>query len=110
MKLTKLLKPIFLLTALVILTPQPSQAASATWKAHPISSDWNTAANWQPATVPNGPNDTATFKTLGGTVTFSADTEVNGIVVAAGALPYTITATNLDKLTISGTGITNNSG
>src|SRR5947208_15938786 len=36
-------------------------AGSATWNLNPTSGDWNTATNWTPATVPNGPNDTATF-------------------------------------------------
>ncbi len=36
-------------------------AGSATWNLNPTSGDWNTAANWTPATVPNGPADTATF-------------------------------------------------
>ena len=26
-----------------------------------LSGDWNTAANWMPNTVPNGPSDIATF-------------------------------------------------
>jgi len=28
---------------------------------NPISSDWNTAANWTPPTVPNASHDIATF-------------------------------------------------
>ncbi len=36
-------------------------AGSATWKSNPVDSDWNNASNWKPATVPNGPNDRATF-------------------------------------------------
>ena len=36
-------------------------ADSATWSMNPISSDWNTAENWTPPTVPNGPDDIATF-------------------------------------------------
>src|SRR5438128_12360443 len=38
-----------------------SYAGSATWNLNPISGDWNTATNWTPATVPNGPTDVATF-------------------------------------------------
>ena len=38
-------------------------AGSATWSANPINGNWNTAANWMPNTVPNGPADTATFAT-----------------------------------------------
>lgn len=36
-------------------------ADSATWRMNPMSGDWNTAANWTPNTVPNGPDDIATF-------------------------------------------------
>ena len=36
-------------------------ADSATWSMNPISSDWNTAANWTPPTVPNASHDIATF-------------------------------------------------
>ena len=43
------------------------QAGSATWNLHPTSGDWDTAANWTPATVPNGPADIATFSTSSAT-------------------------------------------
>jgi hypothetical protein len=36
-----------------------AHAQSATWLLSPGSGNWNTAANWVPATVPTG---TATFK------------------------------------------------
>src|SRR2546429_2244962 len=88
-------------------------ADSATWKSSPATGDWNTAANWTPMTVPNGPSDTATFATSNRTaVSLSANTEVNGIVFNAGASAFTITGpgANILSLTISGVGITNNSG
>jgi autotransporter-associated beta strand protein len=98
---------------LLMLGSESSCADSATWKQNPTSSDWNTAANWTPATVPNGPADTATFQFSNRTsVSLSANTEVNGIVFNASASAFTITvpgANNL-SLTISGVGITNNSG
>src|SRR4249919_3342757 len=51
-----------LLCGLLLLIPNaPAQAGSATWNPNPTSGDWNTAANWIPATVPNGPADTVTF-------------------------------------------------
>ena len=40
-----------------------SFAGSATWGTNPLNGDWNTAANWMPNTVPNGPGDVATFGT-----------------------------------------------
>src|SRR5947207_10489184 len=85
-------------------------ADSATWKMSPATGDWNHAANWTPPTIPNGPSDTATFaasNTIG--VSLSANTEVNGIVFNPSASAFTITAAPTLRLTISGTGITNNS-
>jgi autotransporter-associated beta strand protein len=89
-----------------------SFAGSATWKRNPRSGDWNTKTNWTPATVPNGSADTATFAPSNTTaISISANTEVNGITFTAAATnPYTITASPSVTLTISGTGITNNSG
>jgi autotransporter-associated beta strand protein len=109
-----------LLAAVVLLLLRLAQnsafAGSATWKANPVSSDWNTAANWTPPTIPNRASDTATFATSNRrAVSVSANTEVNGIVFNAGASAFTITAnpafTSLGlALTLSGVGITNNSG
>ncbi len=87
-------------------------AISAQWDLDPLSGDWNTAANWTPMTIPNGPADIATFALSNTTnVSISANTEVNGITFTAAATnPYTITASAPFTLVISGTGITNNSG
>jgi autotransporter-associated beta strand protein len=62
--------------------------------------------------VPNGPADTATFGLSNTTdVSISANTEVNGITFTAAATnPYVITVNPGVTLTLSGTGITNNSG
>ena len=93
-----------------ILTSQASWAGSATWNLKPTSGDWNTATNWMPATVPNDPSDTATFDVSNTTsVSLSANTEVNGIAFNPGASAFTITASPLFKLDISGTGIANSS-
>jgi outer membrane autotransporter protein len=101
-----------LLPALVLLlTIESSFAGSATWIAC-CSGDWNNAGNWSSGGPPNGSGDTATFDATPMEVTqvsLSANTEVNGIVFDAGADAFTITSgTNL-TLTISGTGIMNNS-
>ncbi len=50
-----------LAVAISILAPMVAHAGSATWDLNPTSGDWNTAANWTPMTVPNGPADIATF-------------------------------------------------
>jgi hypothetical protein len=88
-----------------------AHAGSATWDLNPASGDWNTAANWMPATVPDGPTDTATFDLSNTTnVSISSNTELNAIVFDGGASAFTITARPNVNLTISGAGITNNSG
>src|SRR5207247_2110067 len=106
----------FLVTSAAILTllvPSPSSivAGSATWSASPATGDWNTATNWTAGRPPNGPSDMASFATSNTTaVSLSATTEVDGIVFNAGASAFAITASPTFTLTLSGTGITNNSG
>jgi autotransporter-associated beta strand protein len=100
----------FLLASFAIV--DPALAGSATWSANPISSNWATNANWTPMTPPIFPGDTATFRTSSQTSVSLADAiEIDGIVFAPGANQFTITRPNgLTSLTISGAGITNNSG
>jgi autotransporter-associated beta strand protein len=108
----------FLPSAAVILTlllstASSSFAGSATWKASPATGDWFTATNWTPTTVPNGPADTATFASSNKRRPFIAfNAEVNGIVFNPGASAFTIMNApgTSPTLTISGAGITNNSG
>ena len=69
-------------------------AGSATWSLNRVSGDWNTAANWTPPTVPNGPADTATFDvstTTNISVPLLFAFEVDGIVFNPGASAYTVT-------------------
>lgn len=87
------------------------QAGSATWSLHPASSDWNTVANWSPATVPNAPSDTATFGTTTiPDLTLSAATIVAGITYSLGGSAIATTVPAPFGLTFSGVGITNSSG
>ena len=99
--------------ALLLSTASSSFAGSATWKQSPASDDWFTATNWKQRTIPNGPGDTATFASSNQTsIDIVFDTEVSGIVFKPGASAFTI-ATNpqvTPELTISGVGVTNNSG
>src|SRR5919201_3174773 len=99
---------------LLIVSASNSFAGSATWKASPATGDWNTATNWTPQTVPNGPSDVATFATSNTThVSLSAQTEVNGITFNPGASAFTITGppnTSGFTLNITGVGVTNDSG
>ena len=91
-------------------------ADSATWTLNPISSDWNTAANWTPATVPNGPADIATFSTSSrSTVSLSnVQIEVASLIFDTAATNYTISVGGHNnfggELTIGDAGIVNNSG
>jgi Passenger-associated-transport-repeat/PEP-CTERM motif len=99
--------------ALLLLLSAPSTtfAGSATWSPAPGSGDWNTPGNWVIGGPPNGPLDTATFAISTQTaVSISANTEVNGITFNAAASAFTITASPGFALSISGLGITNNSG
>jgi hypothetical protein len=75
----------------MLLLPAVAYPNSAQWDLDPASGDWNTAANWTPMTVPNGPADIATFGLSNTTnVSISANTEVNTITFTpAAANPYT---------------------
>jgi autotransporter-associated beta strand protein len=90
-------------------------AGSATWNLN-ATGLWNNAGNWTPPTVPNGPADTATFGVSNSTDIgndSTGDIEVNGIVFNTGASAFTISFGNASffhAFTISGVGITNNSG
>jgi len=105
--------------SLLFLVPTLTYATNAEWDLDPISGDWNTADNWTPNGVPNGLADVATFGLSNTTeVSISANTEVNSIIFTAAATnPYSITVSSDPFmpftprfLTLSGTGITNNSG
>src|SRR5256885_16156226 len=65
---------------------------SATWSSSPSTGNWNTASNWMPHTVPNGPADTATFGTSDVTDLSinSTSIEVSGILFNGGADRVTI--------------------
>src|SRR6266568_627410 len=96
---------------LLLATASSIFAGSATWKANAANGGWTIASNWTPATVPNGPADTATFATSNQRfLVFESDIEVNGIVFNRGASAFTIAPQLAPTLTISGVGITNNSG
>jgi autotransporter-associated beta strand protein len=101
-----------LFSTLLFLVGQPAHAGSATWKENPSNGDWNTASNWTPETVPDGPSDVATFAVSTQTVVaVSYFVEVSSILYNPGASPFTISSIALhESLTIDGTGVGNNSG
>ena len=87
------------------------RAGSATWNLNPTSADWNTAANWTPATVPNSPTDIATFGVSNTTdISLSAATKLDSIVFDSGANGFTISTGVGSSFTIGGPGISNGSG
>jgi autotransporter-associated beta strand protein len=102
---------IFLTPVLLTLTIVSARAGSATWKPNPGSSHWNTATNWTPETVPNGPSDIATFGISSTTgISFVDNVEVDSIIFDVGASAYALQTDNSTILTLSGVGIINNSG
>jgi hypothetical protein len=93
----------------LVLSTASTFAGSATWKAN-ADGNWNNASNWNPATVPNGPADTATFAHSNERFLASeVDIEVNSIVFNPHASAFTISEL-FNTMFITGVGITNNSG
>jgi len=90
-----------------MLSAGTAYSQNATWLSAPSSSDFDTAANWSPATVPT---NTATFGASNTTsLTFSSNATVIGTLqFQAGAPAYTLT-TGANALDINGVGIVNNS-
>ena len=85
---------------MLIATTCTVEAGSATWNLTPTDNDWHNAANWTPATVPNGDSDTATFGVSNTTAikvgkyghgTNGLVTAVDSLVFEAGASSYSIT-------------------
>ncbi len=114
----RVMKPLVLscsfMLVLAFVGPGILHAGSATWSASPPSNDWNTVANWNPNTVPNGPADTATFASSNNSaVSLTGEIEAKSIAFSSGASAFTVTsdpAGTFSDLTISGLGIVNNSG
>ncbi len=100
------------LALLLALSAASSYAGTAIWKTNPVSGDWNNPSNWTPETVPNGPSDAATFGQSSLTnISIPNSIEVSDLVFTPGASAFDLAVvTNDSMLTISGGGITNNSG
>src|SRR5207253_724750 len=99
---------------LLLLVVQTSQAGSATWDLNPTSGDWTTNANWTPDTgYPgiSGISDVATFDVSNTTaISIPFNVDVAEIVFNSNASAFTITVNSSATLTLSSTGMTNNSG
>ena len=95
-----------ILPVLFLVLVQPARAGSPSWNLNPSNGDWNTAANWTPATVPNSPTDVATFVISNTTdVSLSANVEVDSIIFDPGASLYTLSVGFPANLTLAGAGI-----
>ncbi len=87
------------------------QAGSATWSSSPSSGDWNTPANWNPATVPNAQTDIATFATSAVTqVSLSSGVSLDSVIFNTGADSFSISATGATTFGFYGAGVVNDSG
>ena len=93
--------------ALLASTCLAAPAFAETWLANPGSSDFNTAANWDPASVPLAVavfgNSTIT------TLTFSGSRNLDAFQFNAGAPAYTFDLTAGFGVRFNGNGIVNNS-
>ena len=112
------------LFGLILLLTSTALAGSATWKLNPGNSDWDTAANWTPQTVPYGESDVATFGFSNTTEITVGDapngTDATNIVSEIAFMPdapaFTVAMTPVfdvvfpTVLEFHGSGITNNSG
>jgi len=107
------LQSVTAILAFVLATTASSFAGSATWKANAANGEWFSANNWVQGTIPNAPVDTATFGSSNRrSIDIPFNVDVNGIVFNPGASAFTIASnpTVAPVITISGVGITNNSG
>ena len=78
-----------------------------TWTNGAGTTNWGTAANWTPATVPNASTAIAQFGAAGGTTVNGANIALNSIQFNAGAPTYTVSFTGGS---LNGSGIVDNSG
>jgi autotransporter-associated beta strand protein len=93
-------------SAMLVAAPA-ALAQDATWLTNPGSSEFNTAANWTPASVPTGfaSFDTSSITTL----TFSGSRNLDGFTFNSGAPVYTFNLTSGFGINFHTDGIINNS-
>jgi autotransporter-associated beta strand protein len=107
----RLTRSLVLIQVALVILPCAVWAGSATWNLNPTNDDWNTAANWTPATVPSVAGDVASFAVSNTTaVMASGGRTLDAIVFEAGASAFTITVPNASAILLLGTGIVNDSG
>ncbi|HEY1375985.1 MAG TPA: hypothetical protein VGF55_04290, partial [Gemmataceae bacterium] len=97
------------ITAVLAALLAAAPARGQTWSGP--GTDWNTAANWSPQTVPNSAAAAVNFTgNAVGTVNISASVQVQSISFTNPAGSYTVTSNNTNALTVSsisvGAGVT----
>src|SRR4051812_40875959 len=101
---------LLLLAALFLLSTHFSYAGSATWNEHPPNFYWHIADDWVEKTVPNGPDDVATFRASNKTtVLVAGQKEVNRVVFGSDASTFSINGDLSSLLVFSGLGVVNDS-
>src|SRR5262245_65539628 len=95
--------------AAALLAAMPAHAQDATWSTAPVNSDFNTAANWTPATVPTGTAFFGTSTITGLTFNSGSVTSLGGFTFNPGAPAYSFSLATASSLTFTGAGIVNNS-
>ena len=85
-----------------------AHAATMNW-TNTTSSGWNTAANWNPNTVP-GTTDTAIISLAGVTVSLNSDTTVGAIILGTSGAGTTTLSLNGQTLALNGPLTVNPSG
>ena len=100
------LRAVLLAFSALCVVAAPALAQDATWLAAPGSGNFNTAANWTPATVPAGTASFGLSSTTG--LSFSANTAIGGWTFNPGASAYTFT--NGQTVNFNGAGIVINGG
>src|SRR5258708_7382079 len=83
------LRAVLLAFSALCVVAAPALAQDATWLAAPGSGNFNTAANWTPATVPAGTASFGLSSTTG--LSFSANTAIGGWTFNPGASASTFT-------------------
>lgn len=91
--------------AAICATSSSLQAGSATWKSNAQDDSWFNSANWNPATIPDGPADVASFGVTNVSFITGLGATLSQIDFAANASTYQITLDSASH-TIGGAGIT----
>ena len=91
----------------VCATSSSLQAGSATWETSAQDTSWFNTANWNPATIPNGPTDVASFGMTNFSFITGLGATLSQIDFATNASTYQITL-DLVLHSIVGPGITGN--